>query len=172
MRHLTDSEIQAFLDSDGEDLDTELLDHLEGCKECRGILHDYWGLYARLADDAGFDAPPDLVRGVVSALGLRQRRQMPRVPADFSLVACSVIVMIIAVSVFADLGILLDAASTVGEPIIEYVGQLVDSARDGLSGANHMITILASAVTILVVVGSLDVIFAWRRRAYVTRGTR
>jgi predicted anti-sigma-YlaC factor YlaD len=70
VRHLTDDEIQAYLDLRAEGLAPDLMDHLETCGTCRAAVRAYQALYARLADDRGFEAPPGFAANVIARLNL------------------------------------------------------------------------------------------------------
>jgi anti-sigma factor RsiW len=170
MRHLTEEEIQAYLDGPGGGLDAELLDHLKTCKECRDGLADYRALYAGLADDAAFEVPQGLAGSVISRLGLKQTRRRLTVPGDFILVACAIVAMLIGVSVFADLSPLLDAVSASAGPILEYAAPHLESARGGFMNANHTLTILVAGTAVFVIMWALDMIFSRRSPLAVRRG--
>lgn len=69
LRHLTDEEIQEYLDKNLS-LQTTLSvkRHLDACPICRESLKRYQSLYVGLSSDEGFDLPCNLARSVVSRL--------------------------------------------------------------------------------------------------------
>lgn len=168
MRHLTDEEIQAHLD--GSDLDPGLRDHLGTCTQCREVLGAYRALYADLADDVGFEMPLDLAGTVTSRLGLKQTARRLQVTGDVVLVACSIVVMLIGVSVFADLSPLCEAVSAFAGPILEYAAPHLESARGGIMNVSRPLTVPVAGFAILTIMWALDMAFKHRRPTLAGRG--
>ena len=167
MRHLTDEEIQAYLD--GADLDPELSGHLVTCIQCHEVLGGYRALYADLADETAFKIPQDLAGTVTSRLGLKQAGRRFRVSGDLVLVACAIVAMLIGVSVFADLGPIVEAISASAGPILDHTAPHLESSHSRLAGNGHTPAIVATCVLILVLIGFLDLVFKLKRRADIRR---
>jgi predicted anti-sigma-YlaC factor YlaD len=163
MRHLTDEEIQAYLDGPRGKADADLRQHLETCRQCREALQDYGALYRRLADDAAFVLPPDLADSVLTRMGLEQRRRRLRLPGDLVIVASAIALMLIGISVLGDLGSLFDAASAAIRPILEYSAPHFAAARDRITDGDFTVTILVYGAAILAALWAMDRAFERRR---------
>jgi hypothetical protein len=167
MRHLNDEEIQEFLDAGGEGVGSVTLDHLRTCSRCRSALESYRTLYAGLADKAAFEPPRDLAASVTSRLGLRALRCPRALPADLILVACAILAMVIAVSIFADLRPLTDTVTAIGRPVIDYLSPGLQSVVGSLRETSQTTSLILSGVAVLILMGAIDVVFRRGRAARV-----
>jgi hypothetical protein len=172
MRHLAEDEIQTYLDTGGDGIMPDFLEHLRTCRQCRTVLADYEALYDGLADKSGFEIPRDLAAAVVARLALKPVRRLAAVPGDFVLVAGAILVMLLAVAVFTDLRPLIDAASAAGRPIIEYVSPHLESADDPTTSSGRFMTIFVTGAGVLACVGALDLIFKRRPADHPIRPAR
>ena len=169
MRHLTDEEIQAYLDGSSREAETDLRHHLETCQHCRRALADYRALYRGLADDAAFLSPQDLAESVLTRMGLEQRRRRLRIPGDLVIVASAIVLMLIGISVLGDLGSLFDAASAAIRPMLEYSTPHLSTACDRITDADFTVTILVYGAAILSALWAMDRAFERRRPTIIRR---
>jgi hypothetical protein len=68
LKHLTDEEIQDYLDSSPSSVDRTIEEHLKTCQLCKGALEEYKRVYAELKVDKGFELPPNFANLVLSRL--------------------------------------------------------------------------------------------------------
>ena len=69
LEHLTDEEIQDYLDGNLSQKITLLVrQHLEECNRCRQTLKQYQSVYVGLEDDKKFELPKGFARSVVNQL--------------------------------------------------------------------------------------------------------
>ena len=73
-KHLTDAEIQDYLDGNAVREDSTAAEHLDSCGLCKKNLELYKCLYSGLSDDAGYELSVDFADKVVSLVGLGQSR--------------------------------------------------------------------------------------------------
>ena len=172
MRHLTDEEIQAYLDGFVGELDPGLADHIRTCEQCRGALRDYRALYAGLADKSAFDLPRDLPLAVMSGLGLGRARARFPLPGDLVLVAGAVVAMLVAAVVLLDLEPLFEAVAAAGREIFELASPGLEAVFSGMTGPNHTLTIFVTGAAILFFIGVLDIVFNRRQPSLTGRRTR
>jgi hypothetical protein len=172
MTHPTDEEIQAYLDSSPGQADAELRHHLDTCRQCGKVLADYRSLCARLADETAFSIPHGIADSVLSRLGLKEKSRGLQVPGDFVLVACAIVAMVIGISLFADLGLLFDAVSSVGRPILAYASPHLESAHSCLAESGRTPGIVMTGVFILVLTWFLDLVFKLKRLSDIRRQAR
>jgi anti-sigma factor RsiW len=171
-RHLTDEEIQAYLDGSAAEIDAGLRAHLETCRQCRELLGDYEALYARLADRPGLEAPQDLARSVISRLGLEPARGRFSVPGDLVLVAGAIAAMVITAFVFLDLGPVFDTASAIGGQISTLASAGLEAAHERARAPDSTLSIYGYGIAILAIMGVLDAAFRRKLRAATRRGPR
>jgi hypothetical protein len=71
LRHLSDEEIQDYLDGSPSSVNKTIEEHLETCQLCKGILEEYKKVYAELKKDIGFELSPDFSSLIISKLSLK-----------------------------------------------------------------------------------------------------
>lgn len=74
MKHLSDQDIQKYLDNDPELNRTEIEMHLNQCGSCRRNYQLYQQLYQGLGDETGFMLSADFAESVVSKVRKRKER--------------------------------------------------------------------------------------------------
>jgi hypothetical protein len=72
--HLTEFEIQSYLDTGSDELTEKVETHILSCRECRASVNLYRSLYDRLCDESGFTLPRDFSKTIVKAVGLEVPR--------------------------------------------------------------------------------------------------
>ena len=78
MRHLTEQEIQTYLDGVGPENRARVEEHVAACPGCRKALEEYRVLYSGLADDSAFKEPAGLSRKVLAVIeGKRYQSSLP-----------------------------------------------------------------------------------------------
>ena len=145
MRHLSDDEIQTYLDGGARGLAPNLRHHLDTCSRCQEELRAYRAVYTQLADDTMFQAPSTLATAVLAKLGPDSVRPRRALPADIMVVAGAIACMVVIAFSFLDLS-----------PFIEYGANSVGSVRDLVVGLNHMLTLALAGVAALILVDGLD----------------
>jgi anti-sigma factor RsiW len=65
-RHLTDFEIQDYLDGNRSTSRSDIREHLNACKVCRQKVAEYQQLYSNLADDQNLVLPNDFADRVLA----------------------------------------------------------------------------------------------------------
>lgn len=73
MRHLTDEEIQAYIDGEAASRPPQVEAHLAECPVCSGVLREYRRLYSALANDRCF--APSFLRATKALSELRLREK-------------------------------------------------------------------------------------------------
>jgi hypothetical protein len=68
MRHLTDDELQDYLDGNIPEGDKYVQEHLRTCELCWKALQEYQSLYLGLKDDRGFKLPGTFPQAVLSKI--------------------------------------------------------------------------------------------------------
>lgn len=68
MKHLTDEELQDYLDGNTPEMKAAIEEHLEICASCRENMQIYEGLYTRLRDESGISLSPDFAETVIAKI--------------------------------------------------------------------------------------------------------
>ena len=68
LAHLTDDQLQDYLDGNLSSVSNTVGEHLEECQLCQEALEEYKRLYAGLKDHRGFELSPDFAKSVLSQL--------------------------------------------------------------------------------------------------------
>ncbi len=104
MKHVTEEQIQEFVDGTLADETVELRQHLSACEDCRAQVAAYRVLSAQLADDAGFELSPNFAAKVMEHVAPvpPERSNVPLIAA----IAAAAVVVFGAAMIFLDLGFL------------------------------------------------------------------
>jgi len=100
-RHLTDDEIQSFLD--GNLSQADIVGHLQTCEYCQYQLKQYQQLYIELAHDKGFNLSTDFARRVISRLQTEPSRSLMQRLWDVSIWVVGLLAGVVTSFYFIDL---------------------------------------------------------------------
>lgn len=157
MKHLSDAELQAYLDRDPAQLREETEAHLHACAHCRANLAAYRRLYGGLKDETGFLLSANFADAVATKIAKRGDRK-----ADFleiGLIVAALISGVAAVLYFFEPG---DVFKTLLQQGIAGISDLMRSIPL-LQGSSLHILLFTAAI--LALVGILDkMIFQFRQR--------
>ncbi len=73
LKHLSDEEIQDYLDGSLSSANREIKEHLETCQLCKAVLEEYRKVYAELRVDKGFELSQGFANSVISKLPQKAR---------------------------------------------------------------------------------------------------
>ena len=159
LKHLTDEEIQDFMDGNlSREISLLTERHLETCPLCRDAVKQYQSIYAGLDDDEGFDLSKGFARSVVNTLPEQREAKSPFGLLNIFLTILGVIVAAGVTIRYVDLRPLGSALSHIlpgpqlGSGIVAFVENL-------LIGLNGNLGLLILGVLTLVVIGGLDRFF-------------
>ena len=156
LKHLTDEEIQDFLDGNlSEDVTLSIRRHLESCTLCRQTVKKYQSVYSGLDREEGFELSKGFAKSIVKMLP-EQKEAKPR----FGLlnILLTILGVIVAAGVtirYVDLRPLGSALShllpgpQLGSGVVAFVENL-------LIGLNGNLGLLILGVLTLVIIGGLD----------------
>jgi anti-sigma factor RsiW len=167
--HLTDEQLQAYLDGTLADADAVEL-HLETCPACRQALEAYRQLYVAIEEEAAPELSPDFVDRVMARLtesadtadteelarGFRIRDSLVFVMAVIAMIAGAVY-FINPVTLFRSVDDVAAAPSLADN-------QYLSAFFKGLSGVHLDLSIIVFAALTLLGVGLIDHFLANRRR--------
>ncbi len=162
MKHLSDEDIQAYLDRGAAE--TAIADdHLKECPSCRRILEEYRALYGALSDEECFAPSTGLATRALSGLKTRAAAKPLREFTE-TLAAAFGIVAALAVSAWVNAwldGRSLDFGLAV-DTLRRYVSLVVEplaSSANALISVRNEIGFGVMAAFVLFVIFSLDYLF-------------
>lgn len=157
LKHLTDEEIQEYLDGNLSPQNASLFErHLESCSFCKESLKQYQSLYVGLVNDEGFDLPKSFVKSVISRL---QAEPEAKSHFNYANIFLTILGIIIAVGItfyYLDLEPLGKAISNILLSQYEFGSALLVSIKSFLAGLNGNISLLALAGLTLLMIAALD----------------
>ncbi len=157
MKHLSDAELQAYLDREASISREEMEAHLHACAHCRSNLAAYRRLYGGLKDETGFLLSANFADAVAARIEKRGERKADLL--ELSLIVTALISGLAAVLYFFDPGAVFK--------------NLLQQGVAGISGLMRGIPLLQGSslhillftAAILALVGILDkMIFQFRQR--------
>ena len=156
LKHLTDEEIQDFLDGNlSREIALLTERHLETCRLCREAVKQYQNVYAGLGQDKGFELSKGFARSVVKMLPAQGEAKSPFDLLNVFLIILGVIVAAGVTVRYVDLRPLGNALShllpgpQLGSGVVAFV-------EDLLIGLNGNLGLLILGVLTLVIIGGLD----------------
>jgi len=156
LKHLTDEEIQDFLDGNlSEEITVSIRRHLEGCALCRQTVKQYQSVYSGLGREEGFELSKGFAKSVVKMLPAQRGAR-----SSFGLlnVCLTVLAVIVAAGVtirYVDLRPLGSALSHL-LPGPQLGSGMLAFVEDLLIGLNGNLGFLILGVLTLVIIGGLD----------------
>jgi anti-sigma factor RsiW len=155
-KHLTDSEIQDYLDGNSGTEWTSISQHLPSCKLCKRKLEQYRSLYAGLEDQTGFELPDGFADRVASAVGLEEREPFLQRHVEALISLAGAIAAIAALLVFTDMAELIVKASWFGWLDSFLASRAFATARHYAGNAAGLLNLIVSGTLALLTVWVID----------------
>lgn len=166
-RHLTDDELQSYLDGDPLSDREWVENHLRVCDRCREELARYEQLYTELAKDEGHELSPDFSESVVSRVGERPAPHPRWQPAHILALILGAIAGLSALVCFVGLKEAGELIVGIGARFGEAASLFHDAALGLLLTLNVDAHLFLYAVLILVFIVTMDSILPhWKKLAF------
>lgn len=162
-RHLTEEELQDYLDESPTAERRYIEEHLKSCQLCTKTLKEYKKLYAELKADKGFELSPDFSSSVISRL---PKEEVSRSGIRYKTILMAGISLLVMFCTAIYLLNWKGIARFISDIISPYFGTI--SAYGELFGRffanlNINLGLLALSVLVLLVISLLDYILLSRR---------
>ncbi len=106
MQHLTDDQMQDYLEGNPSDNQAEIIVHLASCRECRMAVVQYQTLFQGLKNDTGFELSPGFAVSVTRRVAPEAPKSSP-VP-EYLLIGAAVAAAACAIYFLVDLSSIFD----------------------------------------------------------------
>lgn len=155
-KHLTDAEIQDYLDGNTGREDSTAAEHLDSCSLCKKNLELYRCLYSGLSDDAGYELSVDFADKVVSSVGLGYSRDYLKRYASVLVSIIGVVAAIAALYYFTDIPKIIAGGAWFGwfDSILK--GRTFSSMTGYASSAGNSVSLIVSGGLALVTIWVVD----------------
>ncbi|MEZ5360739.1 MAG: zf-HC2 domain-containing protein [Candidatus Zixiibacteriota bacterium] len=165
MSHLTDEQLQAFLDGTAADA-AAVQEHLDSCPNCRLALDEYKALFSRLDSEPEFPLSASFADLVMEKLP-----DIEFVPVNESPLVSDKIIMFATVAVMIAVGLyFLDVASLI-KPLFGWVEakdaqavQTYNSLRQQASGMGNLPMMIFMTVLTIACIAGVDKLIKARRQ--------
>lgn len=152
LRHLTDEEIQDFLDGNIPEEKKYIQEHLRTCERCRNALQEYKSLYFGLKNDQGFELAARFPQAVLSKLPKEQTAVSRPKYYEFLLIIIGIAVAGYVSLQFIDLRPLIQAISGIQILDLRFISVFLGSFTNLLKALNiNNSLIIFSALTLLII---------------------
>lgn len=168
-RHLSDDDIQNYLDNNIE-IDREAFrNHIDRCPACRHKVTAYQQLYGRLSEDAGFELKPDFAVTVASEITAMKSSPGKKFNLEWIAYTAAAALSLAVLFYFVDvkhifdqyLQVLASPVSAIISAVNAFAGSLTGLARQ--AGADIDASTIIYPVTILVLVIVIDRMIGFRK---------
>jgi predicted anti-sigma-YlaC factor YlaD len=162
LTHLTDEQIQEYLDNGPGKATESVAAHLENCPSCRAAVAEYRHFYQQLTDDTGFELPADFAASVIArvAPALQQRSRFSIVYP----VAAALIAVVTSLYLFVDFSGFFNSMKDSFSILASFDNVVLKSAGAFLNGLNLKANLVVATGLMLVAFVVLERLFLNLRR--------
>ncbi len=163
MKHLSENEIQEYLDNTDFTGKQEIITHLDGCQLCRNRVKEYETLFFQLEKAEPGELSPDFAAKVMSKIKAEAPARSPRPVWSIALSIAGVILGLVSIGYFVNLAPLLESVKLSG--LLQYFDRVLFTRLSAIAGALNMelSTIIYVGLT-LIIIAAIDVIIRHSRR--------
>jgi hypothetical protein len=152
LRHLTDEEIQDYLDGNIPEENKYVQEHLRTCERCRKALLGYQNLYLGLKKEQGFELPSNFPKTVISKLPEEEIEKSRPKYYEFALIILGIAVAGLVGFHLIDLRPLIQTFSGMPIPKFAFISTFFDSFISLLKILNiNTSLVIFSALTIIII---------------------
>ncbi len=162
--HVTEDEIQAFLDGTSPERAEQIRRHIAGCPVCRAQEAAYKSLYRDLAVAPELDLPANFASRIADAASVKNASALFSPVLDIVIIAAAVISTFLAIIFFVDIKALTDTMSRIALPKFTLNGNFMDPLKQLLAGLNGSLSLLPFAGLALLLTFAADRFIAKTRR--------
>ena len=164
MKHLTDDQIQGYLDGALDKERDTVAAHLQTCPVCRKALIQYETLYQDLKDDTEFDLPADFASNVIA--GMQEQSVSSKFLSSVWAYVAGLLITAAGICYFVDLTPLQKTMAGLWQGL-NLDATVLSTASHFLTGLGVNSNLFFFAVLILLLYGALDRVIAVIRQGKI-----
>lgn len=155
-KHLTDDEIQDFLDGNILHGETDLRHHLDTCEICTAALEQYKMLTVGLQKDPEFHLPRNFARSILSKLSPEHSIPSFFMSTDIILIVIGSVLALGAIFYFVDLKPVVEIIARITLPKTAFKTTFLTPVKNLLATLNGNVGLLLFAGVVLLFVAIVD----------------
>ena len=159
MKHLTDDEIQDYLDGNISKDNIDIEKHLQTCRECRNALNQYNDLYDELKDDSDIPLPKNIAQSVVSKISVKTEVQSYNVSSDIPVGIIGITLMVIAMLYYFGLDRITNIFNYSLSFKLDFIKTFFMESLNQLTGLYETLHLLFLVGVVLIFIYAIDRIF-------------
>lgn len=154
LKHLSDNELQEYLDGNISNNVAFIQQHLESCPQCREALAQYQTLYLRLKDESEFQLSGKFKSSVIARLQRKEARPTTSLVAKILTAAGLIFAIVISFFIF-DMKPFL---KPIYEPFTDFFSRSsITSIFSGISSSlNGNYTLILSSILVFMIIALID----------------
>lgn len=166
-RHMTDEEIQAFLEKGTSALDQVFTGHLDECPQCRRQVQEYRALYGSLGEDRDFELAPGFSDAVMARVAAESEAQAKKRLGGMLLSVLGALAAVALIAYFVDFTPVLNAFTEMLQPSLHAGAEAFNDTRNTLDNGGNAVTIVLFAVLVIGAIAGADhLLFRGRGNRY------
>ena len=168
MRHLTEEELQIYLDERDANLAPALLDHVKACPHCRVVLRRYQALYRSLEEDALIIPPPHLADQVIVRVRADAMTRTRSEHADLAITLVFSATALLLFFAYVDLAMLAEGFRSIFTQISEFALAPVPLATEYIEGLGQGLNLVLIGTVIILTIAIIDRLLPRKFRGHHT----
>ncbi len=156
-RHMTDEELQAYLDKGPSFMDQVFHAHLGECSECRARLHQYRAVYDALAVEQEFELSDGFADRVMARVATESVGHAKRSWGGLLAMAAGVILAFGVTAYYVDFAPIMNQFASLFQPSVQAGVKAIDDAHKTVdSGTGNTLMIVLFSLLILGAIAGAD----------------
>ncbi len=167
-RHMTEEEIQAYLDKGQSSLDQVFDSHLSQCGECRARVSEYRQLYGALAEEPNAVLSPGFPDTVIARVAAEDAKRVEQRRWNILYSTLGVLGLIAASAYFINWQPLIDSIRSALAPSLNRGSEALAELQSSAASAdqNTLLLLLFVVVVIAIIAGADHLLFRGRHARY------
>jgi hypothetical protein len=154
--HLTEEEIQEYLDGNPSTSAVDIQNHLESCERCSHAMAQYRALYGQLTAEPGYKLSKNFAQSIISKLDAAESSPFSFPLTEIIIIVVGVIIALAAAVYFVDMKPLLQSFAKISFPRLGLNTSLFTPVKNLLNDLNGSLILIPFAGLALLSVALID----------------
>jgi hypothetical protein len=170
LEHLTDEQIQDYVDGNLTDNSAEIKQHMESCQTCQNELAKYKVITSMLSEDIGFELSPNFISNVVSSVEEEGAEKFLYKISHVIMWAAGILAGIAVLIRFTDIEKAFSGFAQIGEQGKGITATIASAFSDLFASTDMNFNLIGMAALVLVGIFLVDRLIARARKNATTAG--